>query len=132
MRRRAPLVALWVGLVAAGAAGEEPSLPPVGSARAVVMDVMPRGPGLEERLAEIRRRIQEALVYPPLARWRGQTGVASVAFEIAADGQAREVRTLRSSGVGLLDRAAERAVAAAAPLPRVLGPLEVPVRFELD
>ena len=128
MRSAPRVVVLVVALVALAPVGRADS-EHVGVA---ATDVMPQGPGLEERLGEIRRRIQRALVYPPLARWRGQTGVTHVTFEIASNGRARGVRTLRSSGVGLLDRAAERAVVAASPLPRVLGPLEVPVRFELD
>ena len=38
---------------------------------------------------------------------------------------------LRSSGSATLDRAAERAVREAAPLPRMLGHVTVPVRFAL-
>ncbi len=51
---------------------------------------------------------------------------------IAHGGGAREVRVHRTSGLPSLDRAALRAVEAAAPLPWVYGVLEVPVRFELD
>jgi TonB family protein len=95
------------------------------------VDAVPRGPGVEERLDEIRRRIASALVYPSLARWRALSGEAAVAFEIGDDGRAFGVRTVRSSGHAILDGAAERAVVAAGVLPRVHGPLEVPVRFEL-
>jgi len=86
---------------------------------------------LADRLEEIRRRIESELVYPPGARWREREGAAVVAFTIASDGRAREIRLVRSSGEALLDRAAQRAVAAAHDLPYVWGPLEIPVRFTL-
>jgi len=47
------------------------------------IDAFPRGPSVEERLAEIRRRIQDAVEYPPLARRRRLEGVARVAFDAA-------------------------------------------------
>jgi len=95
-------------------------------------DAMPGGIPYDVRVAEIRRRIQEALVYPPLARRRQVEGESTVAFEVAASGSAADVEVVRSSGSALLDRAAERAVRDAAPLPPVMGRLRVPVRFALD
>jgi protein TonB len=94
-------------------------------------DASVRGPTLDARLAEIQQRVQAALVYPPLAKMRRTQGVATLGFAIGADGRAREVDVARSSGFPLLDRAAERAVRAAEPLPYVYGRLEIPVRFEL-
>ncbi|MFQ5416468.1 MAG: TonB family protein [Myxococcota bacterium] len=95
------------------------------------VDAFPRGPSVTERLVEIRRRIQAALVYPPLARRKHVEGEAIVRFEVSHDGAARQVSLHRTSGRPSLDRAATRAVAAAAPLPWVWGRLEIPVRFEL-
>ena len=92
---------------------------------------MPGGVSFDARVAEIRRRIQEALVYPPIARRRAIEGETEVAFEIGAGGSPASIALVRSSGSALLDRAAERAVRDAAPLPPVLGRLRVPVRFEL-
>ncbi len=93
---------------------------------------MPGGIPFDRRVAEIHRRIQAALVYPPLARRREVEGVSEVAFEIGPGGAPVGVALQRSSGSPLLDRAAERAVHDAAPLPLVLGRLRVPVRFELE
>ena len=95
-------------------------------------DAAPRGPGVEERLAEIARRVQRSLHYPAIARSRGVIGEALVAFEIGADGSPRSIALVETSGSGALDRAALRAVAEAAPLPFVYGRIQVPVRFALD
>lgn len=97
-----------------------------------VIDAVPQGPSLEERLAEIRRRIQQAVVYPEEARLRGLSGLTLVGFEIDPGGHAVEIRTRSSSGYAILDDAAERAVVDAGALPRVLGRLEVPVGFVLE
>jgi len=103
------------------------------AASASLVDAIPRGPSVEERLAEIRRRIQRAVEYPPRARKRGLEGVATVGFEIdRADGRAREIQLVDSSGHPSLDRAAEQSVVRAGALPWVYGRLQVPVRFDLD
>ena len=129
--RRLALAALLAALLAPSGAVAEP-LGTVQSARARIVDGVPRGPGIEERLGEIRRRIQNALVYPPVARSQALEGETLVRFEISHGGAARGARVHRSSGRPTLDRAALRAEQAAAPLPWVYGLLEVPVRFELD
>jgi protein TonB len=95
-------------------------------------DAVPTGPGVEERLAQIRERIQAAVAYPPLARLRRLEGVAQVRFSIAVDGSPRDLSVAGSTGHAILDRAALAAVRAASPLPWVYGLLEVPVRFELS
>ena len=130
MRYLALLLTLTLAAVAASAAAEEGAAAGVAAVR--VVDATPRGPSVVERLREIRRRIQRALVYPPLARSQELEGETLVRFEISHGGGAREVRVHRSSGMPTLDRAAVRAVEAAAPLPWVYGVLEVPVTFELD
>jgi protein TonB len=86
---------------------------------------------VDERLAIIAKRVQAAATYPALAQLRRIEGTSVVAFEIAANGAAREVAVATSSGSPQLDRAAERAVLDAGSLPWVYGRLEVPVRFEL-
>jgi protein TonB len=128
--RRLLLLALVLAGVSVPAAAEEVAA--VESAEVRFVDAVPPGPSVAERLAEIRRRIQAALVYPPLARLQRVEGTALVRFEIGRDGAAREVRVFRTSGKPSLDRSAARAVAAAAPLPWVYGRLEVPVRFALE
>jgi protein TonB len=129
MRVRTALAIALLGLAPARAPAQPARVQT--EAHAPAVDLAPTGPSVESRLAEIRRRIQAALVYPPLARWQDRQGATLVRFEIGADGRAREVRVARSSGEPLLDAAAARAVVAAGVLPRVYGPLEVPVSFEL-
>jgi protein TonB len=129
MRPRTALAIVLLGLAPARAPAQPAHVQT--EAHAPAVDLAPTGPSVEARLSEIRRRIQAALVYPPLARWQDRQGATLVRFEIGADGRAREVRVARSSGEPLLDAAAARAVVAAGVLPRVYGPLEVPVSFEL-
>lgn len=129
MRRCLGLCALLL-LAPTPAAAQELAAAGVEDVRFV--DAAPVGPSVAERLAEIRRRIQAALEYPPLARSQRLEGETLVHFDIEHDGTPRGVEVHRSSGRPSLDRAATRAVDAAAPLPWVYGRLEVPVRFELD
>jgi periplasmic protein TonB len=136
-RPRAALAALLaaaaaaVAPAAARAGAPEEARAEVGVARVAYEDAAPRGPGVEERLAQIRQRIQAALVYPPLARLHRLEGEARVQFAIAPDGRPAELAVAGSAGHAILDRAALAAVEGAAPLPWVYGRLEVPVRFEL-
>ncbi len=111
----------------------EPSVRPVDvPARPPVMDAVPAGRPLADRLDEIRRRVEGALEYPSLARHRGVEGEAIVGFALDGRRHARDVRIERSSGSPALDRAALRAVSRAGPFPAVYGRIEVPIRFEID
>jgi protein TonB len=116
----------------AGAAGGEPHDPYAEGASVLGVDGAPAGPSVAARIAEIRERLQAALVYPPSARRRGLEGTSRIQFTIGPDGHARDVRTSASSGHSVLDRAAERCAVDAGRLPRVLGRLEVPIRFSLE
>ena len=128
-RSLARALALLLALGAGPAAADERV---AAAADVRFVDAAPPRPSVAMRLAEIRRRIQAALVYPPLARRRAVEGETLVRFEIEPDGTPRDVAVHHSSGRPSLDRAAARAVAAAAPLPWVYGRLEVPVRFALE
>ena len=95
------------------------------------VDAMPPRLSSAERLTQIAQRVQAAAIYPPIARARGVSGETTVVFEIERSGAPQEIRIRRSSGSPTLDRAAERAVTAAAPLPWVYGEVTVPVLFVL-
>ena len=96
------------------------------------VDAIPLAPSPQERLAEIRRRVQEAVIYPERARELGLEGTARIQFEIGSDGLARAVVTVESSGHAVLDRAAERGARDAGQLPPLYGVIRIPVRFELN
>jgi len=118
--RHALLATLIAALLGGGAAAGEP------------IDAMPAGPSAEERIDLIRQRLQDALVYPPIARKRGIEGVSRIQFVISPDGHASDVETAESSGSKMLDRAAVQCAYDAGRLPRVLGRLDVPIRFSLE
>jgi TonB family protein len=117
-------------LVAAAVSGPRaaPGAPPEPPS----VDAMPLAPSPQERIDEIRRRVQAAVAYPPRARELGLEGTTRIQFEIGADGLAREVATVESSGHVLLDRAAERGALEAGRLPPLYGRIRIPVRFELN
>lgn len=130
--RVAVAICVAIGLASVSDASADPASAVSAAARAAASDdVVPQGPSLAERLTAIQRRVQAALVYPPLARRRRAEGTALLAFEISADGRAHRVAVANSSGFVALDRAALRAVHAVDQLPYVYGRLEIPVRFEL-
>ncbi len=121
MKRSAPWAAALLALALTGSAAGEPP----------AVDAAPPAPRVDERLAEIARRIQGASRYPAIARERGVSGEALVSFEIRADGRPGRLELVESSGSGALDRAALEAVERAAPLPFVYGRVTAPVRFTL-
>jgi len=69
----------------------------------------------------VEQRIDENLRYPELAARRGETGSAFVTFTRGVDGQPTNVVLSKSSGSGLLDRAALRTVKALGALPSLPG-----------
>ena len=69
----------------------------------------------------VEQRIDQNLRYPELAARRGETGSASVTFTRGVDGQPTNVVLSKSSGSGLLDRAALRTVKALGALPSMPG-----------
>jgi TonB family protein len=126
-----------IGLFAAlGTAGnlradDLAAVPPHARGPKVIVDAIAHGPSVDVRLEEIRRRIQENLAYPPLARWHDVTGAAVIEFEVTDEGRTQGVRLGQSSGAALLDNAAEHAVTTVTGLPVVHGRLSIPIRFEL-
>ena len=89
-------------------------------------------------LAEVRRRIMDALRYPPPARSRGLQGTVYLEIFIKPDGAISDVSVTSSSSHRLLDEAALEAVRSLAPQPFPKGlkprPLRVrlPVVFDLQ
>jgi TonB family protein len=80
---------------------------------------------------EILARIRAVRQYPELARHREIEGRVTVSFLIDGDGRTHAARVTKSADP-LLDRAALDAVARAEPLPRLDGPVEVELDFQLS
>ncbi len=83
-------------------------------------------------------RLERYKHYPDEAQWRGEHGVAQLAFNVDRHGGVHDVRILRSSGSSLLDRATLALAHRAAPLPpppadlsgeRI--PIIVPIRYHM-
>ena len=67
--------------------------------------------------AYIQRRIKKHLVYPAQARRMGLQGTTTVSFIIQHNGEARDIRVVRSCGHESIDQAAVEAVTNASPFP---------------
>jgi TonB family protein len=133
LANRLAQIALLAALGTAGGlqADELAAAPPHARSPKAIVDAIAHGPSVDLRLEEIRRRIQENVAYPPLARWHDVTGAAVVEFEVTDEGRTQGVRLAQSSGIALLDNAAEHAVTTVTGLPVVHGRLSIPIRFEL-
>jgi len=90
-------------------------------------------PGAEygSYLAQMRRRLMEALRYPPPARVRGLSGTVLLDISIEPDGAIGNVSVTRSSSHPLLDDAALEAARSLAPQPFPKGLTPRPLRVRL-
>jgi len=73
---------------------------------------------LRENFSYIRDRIQKRVVYPKIARQMGWQGRVKVSFIIFADGFAKAVNIIQTSGIEVLDMSAIKAVKDASPFPK--------------
>jgi TonB family protein len=92
---------------------------------------MTSGLTLSDLLRQIRRRIEEAKIYPEDARREGIQGTVDVRFRVAADGSVERAEVVRSSGSRHLDEASLRTVRSAAPYPPVSGWIRIPLSYHL-
>jgi protein TonB len=90
-------------------------------------------------LTALQRAIARHQRYPAGARRHGQTGVATLAFVIEADGRLSQIRLAHSSGHDALDRSALQALTRLGrfePIPKSLSrntwSLRIPIRFDLE
>jgi protein TonB len=90
------------------------------------------GGGVADLLRSIRRRIEQAKIYPEAARRQGIQGSVELRFRIAADGSVETLEVLRSSGFPLLDEASQQTVRRAAPYPLIRGWVRLPLSYRLD
>jgi protein TonB len=82
-------------------------------------------------ISRIQASIQDALMYPPLARRRGMEGTVEAVFVIDSRGMPQNIRLLRSSGYRILDKQALRTIQRASPYPVLESAVEVPITFRL-
>jgi protein TonB len=82
-------------------------------------------------IGRIQASIQDALMYPPLARRRGMEGTVEAVFVIDSHGMPRNIRVLRSSGYRILDKQALRTIQKASPYPVLESAVEIPITFRL-
>ena len=84
-----------------------------------------------ERLNEIRERIEQAKRYPFLAKERGIEGTSLVRFRLRENGKLDSIEMEQSSGRRILDRESMNTVKRAAPYPYVSGWIVVPLTYEI-
>ena len=123
------IVLLQVSSFLAGSAHAEQ--PAVAAPPRAWVDAIPVGPSVAERLAQIRQRIDEVLVYPTIAKMRNIDGVVTLQFQIGADRKVKQLRVHESSGYPSLDQAALTAASKVEKLPYVVGKIRIPVHFIL-
>ncbi len=90
-------------------------------------------------LAILKRQIEHHKQYPLIARKGRQQGTVIVQFELTADGNLKSCQVQKSCGYRLLDKAAARAVRAAAPFPDLPAEIDLadtsfilPIKFVLN
>ncbi|HUT65431.1 MAG TPA: TonB family protein, partial [Spirochaetota bacterium] len=82
----------------------------------------------------LRKRIEEELVYPYMARKKGLQGVVRLTVRLDEEGNLLNVSIAESSGYKVLDNAAAALIERIVPYPHDLGTLlsvEVPIRYSL-
>jgi len=80
----------------------------------------------------IRRKIEEAKLYPDSARRSGLQGTVEMVFRIGPDGSPQGLEVVRSSGHAELDRVSLETIRRAAPYPAVQGRIRIPLSYRLD
>lgn len=90
------------------------------------------GSSVADHLGVIRRQIEQAKVYPDVARREGMQGIVELRFRIAGDGSVEAIEVVRSSGHRLLDEISAQTVRRAGPYPILAGWIRVPLSYRLD
>ncbi|MEN6318407.1 MAG: energy transducer TonB [Syntrophaceae bacterium] len=89
---------------------------------------------LNKHFAYIRDKILRNVSYPDAARRKGWQGKVLLSFIITADGSARALKIIKSSGFTMLDKSAIAAVKDTAPFPKppVEAQLVIPIIYHLE
>lgn len=88
--------------------------------------------GNSDILAQIRKKIERAKIYPAKALAEGLSGVVRLSFSLDDRGLPINVSIIKSSGYTVLDREAQQAVHRAAPYPRYAAPIAFNMQFVLE
>ena len=81
---------------------------------------------------QIRAAIERAKLYPLAAKRRGIEGSTTVEFSINIKGLPENIKIVTSSGSDILDSAALSTITRAAPFPRDIRIIKVPISFRLE
>jgi protein TonB len=120
-----------------GQASQPPQLTPSNSTGSSVSgNTVPgrtaAGPAADAQIiAKIHSIVSKSVVYPPAALRGGFEGVVKVSFRVAGDGRPVDIRVEVTSGYGILDEAAVKAVEKGKTYPVIAKTVVIPVRFSL-
>ncbi len=89
---------------------------------------------LKANFSYIKDIINKKLTYPKTARQMGWEGKVKVSFTILSNGDAVDIRVIRSSGREVLDKNAVQAVKNASPFPRppIAAEIMIPILYKLN
>lgn len=89
---------------------------------------------IELNYAHIKDRIQKSISYPLMARKMGMEGKVIISFIVRENGEAEEMKILKSSGFSLLDKNVIETIKKILPFPTppVRAELIVPVTYRLN
>ena len=89
---------------------------------------------IRENLNKIRARIQNQIVYPPIAKRMGWYGKANISFLLTQQGEIQNIKLEKSTGYPVLDNCAIRIIKSLTDLPRpsTLTRISVPFSFSLN
>jgi protein TonB len=98
-----------------------------------------QSPGANTYLGELRSKIESLKQYPAMARNRGQTGKAEVAFTVLKSGEITNIRLVSKTPFEVLNNAALAAVSGVRqfkPIPDELArsewEIQIPIVFKID
>lgn len=89
---------------------------------------------LKRHFSYIREIISKNLTYPDYARRMGWAGTVVVSFVVEENGDAADIKVVKSSGFKLLDANALDAIRRSSPFPRppVKAELKLPVSYKFE
>ena len=89
---------------------------------------------LKANFSYIKALIDKHRTYPEAARRMGRQGKVKISFFVSSDGDAKGIKVVESSGIGVLDKDAVETVKRASPFPKPPSEAQIiiPIRYQLD